>query len=140
MNASTGRDVKLWDMAYDAVFGSLDGATKDTSLAGMGLLNSGVPTTHIVDTTGKPDIAKPPRILIGGPRPGYAAVRPTISADGSLVAFVKVKGTGDDFGDIYEKLFDGSADSSLVIAQVKNNKAEEREVAKGKIGSLAWSK
>jgi Tol biopolymer transport system component len=140
INASTGRDVKLWDMAYDASFGSLDSSAKGAWLVGLGLLNSGVPTTHIIDTTGKPDIAKRSGVLVGGPRPGYAAIHPTVSADGSFVAFVKVAGNEEQLEQLYENLFNGKANGSLVIAQVKNGKTEEREVAKGTIWSLAWSK
>lgn len=132
INASNGGDVKFWDTAYDAGFGMADGASKGTTLAYQGLLASGVPTVHIQNMTGKPDLAKPPSLVMGGPRQQKFALYPAVSPDGSYIAYSK--GTAGDTPD------ETAPEGTLIIGQYRNGQIQEKEMVKGRISGLAWSK
>jgi dipeptidyl aminopeptidase/acylaminoacyl peptidase len=134
INASTGKDLKVWDTQYEGGFGYTQSNPQGSLVVYEGFPPSGYNTIRMISTAGKPDLQNPTGITIGSPKTQTRALYPALSADGSQLAYFKVVGT-DASGD--PKMLSGT----LVVAQVKSNgQLEEKELLKAKVLSIAWSK
>ncbi|HEX2911129.1 MAG TPA: hypothetical protein VH186_10005 [Chloroflexia bacterium] len=134
INAASGKDMKFWDTQYEGGFGVVNGAENGSMLAIEGYPPSGYLTIKLLDTTGKPDLQNPTGITVGGPKGQVMALHPAINADGTQVAYLKASGADASSPDLQ------SIKGSLVVAQVKGNKLEEKELLKANVQALAWSR
>ncbi len=133
INASTGKDLKFWDTQYEGSFGITDSTSAGSWLVYQSFPPSGTVGVRIINTTGKPDLQKFSGLNVGDPRSQIMALHPAISPDGTQVAYMKVVGPEGSSPDLK------SITGTLVVAQIKNGKLEEKELFKANIQSLAWS-
>lgn len=133
INASTGKDIKIWDTQFEGGFGYTDGAPKGTMLAFEAFPPSGIYSVKILNTAGQPDLKAPSGITIGSPRTQTMALYPSLNEEGTQLAYFKV--TGADASNPNLK----SVTGALVVAQIKNGQLDEKEMLKANVQGLAWA-
>lgn len=133
VNASTGKDMKIWDTQFEGGFGYTDGAPKGTMLAFEAFPPSGIYSVKLLDTSGQPDLKAPSGITVGSPRTQTMALYPALNEEGTQLAYFKV--TGADVSNPNLK----SVTGALVVAQIKNGQLDEKELLKANVQGLAWA-
>lgn len=134
INSSTGRDVKVWDTQYEGGFGAIESTQQGSMVAYQTLPPSGFPGIAALNTSGTPNLQKPPTLQVGSPQGGITAFHPTISPNGTQLAYLKATGGSPDNNDFK------NVKGSLIVAQIANGKLDEQELFKGNIQSIAWTK
>jgi lipoprotein-anchoring transpeptidase ErfK/SrfK len=138
INASTGRDLKVWDTQYEGGFGTTDSDAKGTLLTYQAFPPSGYSTVRLINTNGTPNLEKFGGLNIGGPQEKAVALYPALTDNGgATLAYFKVSGSDATANDLK------SLTGSLVITTLPNGAGsapQEKELLTGNIQTIVWSK
>lgn len=135
VNSSTGKDLKVWDTQYEGGFGTTDSIGKGTLLAYQAFPPSGFTTVRLININGTPDLEKFGGTNIGGPQQKVMALYPALTdIGGATLAYFKVSGSEGTGVDLK------SLNGSLVVAKITSGSVQEKELLKGNIQTIVWSK
>jgi Tol biopolymer transport system component len=135
LNSSSGKDLKIWDTQYEGGFGSTDSLGKGTYITYQAFPASGYTTIRLLSITGTPNLEKFSGINIGGPQQKVMALYPALTENSGLtLAYFKISGSEGTGVDLK------SLSGSLVVARVNNGAVQEKELLKGNIQGIVWSK
>jgi Tol biopolymer transport system component len=133
LNATDGKELKLWGTNYEGGFNRVLGAPGSSLMVVEGLPATGVLDLDIFDAS-KPQIKldASTETKIGGVRAGFGATRPTWSADGKKLAYIKT-GTSSPAT--------GAVRGTLVVVSLNGQNVESSvELGSGTYSALAWAK
>lgn len=139
INASSGKDVKVWDTQYEGGFGTTEGLSKGTLLAYQAFPPSGYTTVRLINISGTPDLEKFNGLNLGGPPQKMLALYPAVTDNGgAALAYFKVDSAEGSAVDLK------SLNGALVVAKLPNGAStttpQEKELLKGNIQTIVWSK
>lgn len=140
INSSTGKDLKVWDTQYEGGFGTTDSVGYDAFLTYQAFPPSGYSTVRLINISGIPNLEKFGGLNIGGPQEKTVALYPALSTRGGpALAYFKVSGTDATATDLK------SLNGSLMVAFLTDGAAaaslaQEKELLKGNIQTIVWSK
>jgi hypothetical protein len=138
INASTGKDLTVWDTQYEGGFGTTDSVAKGTLLAYQAFPPSGYSTVRLLNINGTPNLEKFGGLNIGGPQEKAIALYPALTGNGgATLAYFKVNRADATATD--PKQLNGSL---VVVSLVNgdNSNVQEKELATGNIQTIVWSK
>jgi hypothetical protein len=135
VNSSTGKDLKVWDTQYEGGFGTTDSLVKGTFIAYQAFPPSGFTTVRLLNINGTPNLEKFSGITVGGPQQKAMVLYPALTDNGgATLAYFKVSGSEGTGVDLK------SLNGSLVVAKIINGAVQEKELLKGNIQTIAWSR
>jgi hypothetical protein len=138
INASTGKDLKVWDTQYEGGFGATDSVGKGTLLTYQAFPPSGYSTARLISITDTPNLEKFGGLNIGGPQEKAMVLYPALTDNGgATLAYFKVSGSDATATDLK------SLNGSLVVTALPNGAGsapQEKELLKGNIQTIVWSK